>query len=98
MPGKTARSAPQPAFGVPEVLVAVHTSRLSCRKAGKAQIFAPVWESSGESRLIGACLGKVDRFSVEGVLQRAPNAEVHWGPGGSLALFKNPFKAAYADT
>jgi len=50
MPGKMARSAPQPAFGVPEVLVAVHTSRLSCRKAGKAQIFAPVWESSGESR------------------------------------------------
>ena len=24
-------------FGLPEVLVAVHTSRLSCRKAGKAQ-------------------------------------------------------------
>jgi len=55
MPGKMARSAPQPAFGLPEVLVAVHTSRLSCRKAGKAQIFAPVWESSGESRFKGGC-------------------------------------------
>jgi hypothetical protein len=51
MPEKMARSAPHPAFGLPEVLVAVHTSRLSCRKAGKAQILAPVWESSGESRL-----------------------------------------------
>ena len=51
MPAKIARLAAQPPFGLPEVLVAVHTSRLSCRKAGKAQIFAPVWESSGESRL-----------------------------------------------
>jgi len=59
MPGKMARSAPQPAFGVPEVLVAVHTSRLSCRKAGKAQIFAPVWESSGESRLIAVWVCEV---------------------------------------
>ena len=51
MPGKMARSAPRPPFGLPEVLVAVRTSRLSCRKAGKARIFTPVRESSGESRL-----------------------------------------------
>jgi hypothetical protein len=31
--------------------VAVRTSRLSCGKAGKARIFTPVWDSSGESRL-----------------------------------------------
>ena len=35
MPAKMARSAPRPSFGLPEVLVAVRTSRLSCRKAEK---------------------------------------------------------------
>src|SRR5262249_1062610 len=29
-----------------ELLVAIHTSRQSCSKAGKARIFALVWESS----------------------------------------------------
>ena len=46
-----ARSAPRPSFGLPELLVAIHTSRQSCSKAGKARIFALVWESSGESRI-----------------------------------------------
>ena len=46
MPAKIARSAPRPPFGLPEVSVAVRTSRLSCRKAGKARIFTPVRESS----------------------------------------------------
>ena len=49
MPGKIARSAPRPPFGLPDALVAVLTSRLSCRKAGKARIFTPDRESSGES-------------------------------------------------
>ena len=52
MPGKMARSDPRPSFGLPDLLVAIHTSRQSCSKAGKAQMFALVWESSGESRLI----------------------------------------------
>ena len=39
MPAKIARSAPQPSFGLPEVTVAVTTWLLSCRKAGKVQIF-----------------------------------------------------------
>jgi hypothetical protein len=51
MPVKIARSAPRPSFGLPELLVAIHTSRQSCYKAGKARIFSPVRESSGESRL-----------------------------------------------
>ena len=51
MPGKMARSASRPPFGLPDALVAVCTSRRSCRKAGKARIFTPVWELSGESRL-----------------------------------------------
>jgi hypothetical protein len=50
MPVKIARSAPRPSFGLPELLVAINTSRPSCSKAGKARIFALVWESSGESR------------------------------------------------
>jgi hypothetical protein len=50
MPVKIARSTPRPSFGLPELLVAIHTSRQSCCKAGKARIFALVWESSGESR------------------------------------------------
>ena len=50
MPAKIARSAPRPSLGPPELLVAIHTSRQSCSKAGKARIFALVWESSGESR------------------------------------------------
>jgi len=46
-----ARSDPRPSFGLPDLLVAIHTSRQSCSKAGKAQMFALVWESSGESRI-----------------------------------------------
>jgi hypothetical protein len=42
---------PRPPFGLPEVPVAVRTSCLSSREAGKALIFTPVRESSGESRL-----------------------------------------------
>src|SRR5262245_66010166 len=36
---------------LPALLVAIHASRQSCSKAGKARIFALFWESSGESRL-----------------------------------------------
>src|SRR5215468_5904988 len=39
------------AFGLSEVLVAVSTSRLSCRRARKTRTLMPVWDSSGESRL-----------------------------------------------
>ena len=51
MPAKMSRSAPRPPFRLREVSIAVRTLRLSCRKAGKAPIFTPVRESSGESRL-----------------------------------------------
>jgi hypothetical protein len=50
MPGKIARSDPRPSVRVTEVLLAVSTSRLSCKKAGKARTLMPVWDSSGESR------------------------------------------------
>ena len=48
MPAKIARSTPRPSFGLPELLVAIHTSRQSCSKTGKARIFPPGQESSGE--------------------------------------------------
>jgi hypothetical protein len=54
MPGKMARSAPRPPFGLTDALVAVLTSRLSCRKAGNTRTFTPDRESSGESRSINA--------------------------------------------
>src|SRR6478672_8810401 len=38
------------AFGLPEVLVAVSTSRLSCKRAGRTRTLMPVGDSSGESR------------------------------------------------
>src|SRR5262249_32681531 len=50
MPVKIARSAPRSSSGLPELLVAIHTSRQSCGKAGKARIFALVCGSSEESR------------------------------------------------
>ncbi len=49
--GKMARSAPRPPFGPPVVLGPVRTSRLVYREGGKALIFTPVRESSGECRL-----------------------------------------------
>ena len=51
MPAKIGRSAPRLPLGLPELTVAVRTSLLSCRKAGKTRIFTPVRESSGESRI-----------------------------------------------
>ena len=51
MPGKMARSGPQPPFGLPDVPAAIHISRGSCGKARKAQAFTPVRESSGESAM-----------------------------------------------
>src|SRR5262245_28878617 len=41
------------AFGSPEVLVAVSTSRLSCKRARKTRTLMPVWDSYGESRSKG---------------------------------------------
>jgi hypothetical protein len=43
--------------GLPEVPVAVSTSRLSCKRAGKTRTLMPVWDSSGESRSMGAKTG-----------------------------------------
>jgi hypothetical protein len=47
MPRKMAKLAPRPPFGLPEVPVAVYTSRRSCTKAGKARIFMPIGSHPG---------------------------------------------------
>ena len=76
------------AFGLPEVLVAVSTSRLSCKRAGKTRTLMPVWDSSGESRL-KAFVGKepppnylADRSQV--VFDDPGGAGL---PGDSLSVF-----------
>src|SRR5215831_10942301 len=52
MPVKIARSTPRPSFGLPELLVASHISRLAFRDAAKSLLSTLVSESSGECRLI----------------------------------------------
>jgi hypothetical protein len=54
MPGKMARSAPRPPFWLPDALVTVLTSRLSCRKAGNTRISTP--GRVGIARQIGSHL------------------------------------------
>ena len=51
MPAKMSEISPTTTVPVAEVSIAVRTLRLSCRKAGKAPIFTPVRELSGESRI-----------------------------------------------
>jgi hypothetical protein len=52
MPAKMARSAPRPSSGLPEMTIAVRTSRLPCKRPRKSRISKTVRESSGESRLM----------------------------------------------
>ena len=51
MPAKIARLATRPPFWIPEVSVAVRSSRPSCSKAEKSRIFMADRQSSGESRI-----------------------------------------------
>src|SRR5256885_14945636 len=56
------------AFGLPEVLVAVGTSRLSCKRAGKTRTLMPVWDSSGESRSLRHPRLFLSFYDFEGLL------------------------------
>jgi hypothetical protein len=51
MPEKMARSTPRPSFGLRQLLVASHISRLASRDAAKSLLSTLVSESSGECRL-----------------------------------------------
>jgi hypothetical protein len=53
MPVKIARSTPRPSFGLRELLVASHISRLASRDAAKSLLSTLVSESSGECRFRG---------------------------------------------
>jgi hypothetical protein len=88
MPGKMARSAPRPSFGLPELLVAIHISRQSCCKAGKARIFTQVRESSEESWLIGVGFRMPGRIHMDRcVVTDAADKEA---PGDSTASRQSP--------
>src|SRR5271169_5144311 len=50
MPAKIARSTPRPSFGLPELPVAIHISRLASKDAAKSLLSTLVSESSGECR------------------------------------------------
>jgi hypothetical protein len=69
MPVKVARSTPRPTFGLPELLVAIHTSRLASRDAAKSLLSTLVSESSGESRSNRSARARRQRRS-----RRAPPA------------------------
>src|SRR5262249_29710876 len=51
MPGKMSRSDPRPSVQITRGAGSGHTSRLSCKRAGKTRTLMPVWDSSGESRI-----------------------------------------------
>jgi hypothetical protein len=51
MPAKIARSTPRPSFGLPELPVAIHISRLASKDAAKSLLSTLVSESSGECRI-----------------------------------------------
>src|SRR5262245_44318777 len=53
MPVKIARSTPRPSFGLPELLVASHISRLASRDIAKSLLSTLVSESSGDCRFNG---------------------------------------------
>jgi len=57
---------------LPEVLVAVSTSRLSCKRAGKTRTLMLVWDSSGESRLKDIRGQQAWARRIEKPTQRAP--------------------------
>src|SRR5262247_2885381 len=72
------------AFGLSEVLVAVSTSRLSCKSAGKTRTLMPVWDSSGESRFsrhgVLQC-AEAGRFATPTAPRPASARDSPWGPG-----------------
>src|SRR5215510_9792657 len=90
MPVKIARSAPRPSFGLPELLVAIHTSHQSCYKAGKARIFSPVRESSEESRLSCVNMGSGRGHKTQ---RGAPLS-----PGGANMMYVHALMGAESTT
>src|SRR5262249_9607416 len=64
MSGQSPDETLDQAFGLPEVLVAVSISRLSCKRAGKTRTLMPIRHSSGESRFSCVELSGERYFSI----------------------------------
>src|SRR5215472_3308120 len=74
MPVKIARSTPRPSFGLRELLVASHISRLASRDAAKSLPSTLVSESSGECRLKSqAVLFRASHHSAQLEIELTPN-------------------------
>src|SRR5271169_4725443 len=81
MPAKIARSTPRPSFGLPELPVAIHISRLASKDAAKSLLSTLVSESSGECRLKAAVAlwDERDELSDE-LLRRVLKPKVAFDP------------------
>jgi len=88
MLGKMARSDPRPSVRVTEVLVAVSTSRLSCKRAGKTRTLMPVWgfiwRISAKTRELGFAT-MVFRFCDNGIGTFEPISNNGIGTFGAFA-------------
>src|SRR5258708_21636646 len=80
--GKWAYQTLYQAFGFPEVVVAVSTARLACKRAGKTRTLMPVWDSSGESRL--------KKLLLAGASICALTAMTHLARAGDLQAYRKP--------
>src|SRR5262245_38973252 len=89
MPVKIARSTPRPSFGLRELLVASHISRLASRDAAKSLLSTLVSESSGECRFRAEMfrlrpeyrMGKIDMRSAKILVKELFGRygyEIHW--------------------
>jgi hypothetical protein len=67
MPGKMARSAPRPPFGLPDALVALVASRLSCRKVEKREYS---WQIGSHPGIPPRCLTGFRQY--DGIWRCAP--------------------------
>ena len=67
MPVKIARSTPRPSFGLRELLVASHISRLASRDAAKSLLSTLVSESSGECRLRRTPMGSFQWKAINSI-------------------------------
>src|SRR5215831_5605551 len=74
------------AFGLPEVLVAISTSRLSCKRAGKTRTLMPVRDSSGESRPESIALLRLDTDWFQSTSHELVNLWPRVAEGGVLII------------